>query len=380
MTQQRKKFRLGIIVNPLAGIGGAVALKGSDGSETAQLALSKGAVPLANERIKVALHECLELLQDVDVYTVSGGMGSDLCQSLNIDHHVVYDTQGDITTAKDTETAARVLSELDMDLILFAGGDGTARNICASVSEGATVLGVPAGCKIHSGVYAITPKAAGRIVKMMISGELLSLHEADVMDIDEVLFRQGIVKAKRFGELKIPAELRYVQNVKMGGKESDELVLQDIAAHVIEEMEEETLYVMGSGSTVEFLMEELGCDNTLLGVDVVLDHQVIASDVTSSELIELTSGKKVKLVITLIGGQGHIFGRGNQQLSPDFIKNIGRENIIVVATKTKLKALNGRPLIADTGDAELDKALSGPIEVVTGYHDMVVYPIGYEEL
>lgn len=380
MTQQRKKFRLGIIVNPLAGIGGAVALKGSDGSETAQLALSKGAVPLANERIKVALHECLELLQDVDVYTVSGGMGSDLCQSLNIDHHVVYDTQGDITTAEDTETAARVLSELDMDLILFAGGDGTARNICASVSEGATVLGVPAGCKIHSGVYAITPKAAGRIVKMMISGELLSLHEADVMDIDEVLFRQGIVKAKRFGELKIPAELRYVQNVKMGGKESDELVLQDIAAHVIEEMEEETLYVMGSGSTVEFLMEELGCDNTLLGVDVVLDHQVIASDVTSSELIELTSGKKVKLVITLIGGQGHIFGRGNQQLSPDFIKNIGRENIIVVATKTKLKALNGRPLIADTGDAELDKALSGPIEVVTGYHDMVVYPIGYEEL
>ena len=380
MTQQRKKFRLGIIVNPLAGIGGAVALKGSDGSETAQLALSKGAIPLANERIKVALHECLELLQDVDVFTVSGGMGSDLCQSLNIDHHVVHDTQGDITSAEDTENAARLLSELGMDLILFAGGDGTARNICASVSEGATVLGVPAGCKIHSGVYAITPKAAGRIVKMMISGELLSLHEADVMDIDEVLFRQGIVKAKRFGELKIPAELRYVQNVKMGGKESDELVLQDIAAHVIEEMEEETLYVMGSGSTVEFLMEELGCDNTLLGVDVVLDHQVIASDVTSSELIELTSGKKVKLVITLIGGQGHIFGRGNQQLSPDFIKNIGRENIIVVATKTKLKALNGRPLIADTGDAELDKALSGPIEVVTGYHDMVVYPIGYEEL
>ena len=380
MTQQRKKFRLGIIVNPLAGIGGAVALKGSDGSETAQLALSKGAIPLANERIKVALHECLELLQDVDVFTVSGGMGSDLCQSLNIDHHVVHDTQGDITSAEDTENAARLLSELGMDLILFAGGDGTARNICASVSEGATVLGVPAGCKIHSGVYAITPKAAGRIVKMMISGELLSLHEADVMDIDEVLFRQGIVKAKRFGELKIPAELRYVQNVKMGGKESDELVLQDIAAHVIEEMEEDTLYVMGSGSTVEFLMEELGCDNTLLGVDVVLDHQVIASDVTSSELIELTSGKKVKLVITLIGGQGHIFGRGNQQLSPDFIKNIGRENIIVVATKTKLKALNGRPLIADTGDAELDKALSGPIEVVTGYHDMVVYPIGYEEL
>lgn len=380
MAQQRKKFRLGIIVNPLAGIGGAVALKGSDGAKTAELALARGAVPLANERLKVALNECLESLKEAEVYTISGSMGADLCQSLNISHEVIYKTQTDQTSATDTENAARRLSELGMDLILFAGGDGTARNICASVDDGATVLGVPAGCKIHSGVYAITPKAAGRIVNMMISGELLSLHEADVMDIDEVLFREGIVKAKRFGELKIPAELRYVQNVKMGGKESDELVLQDIAAHVIEEMEDDIHYVMGSGSTVEFLMEELGCDNTLLGVDVILDQQVIASDVTSSELLALTEGKKVKLVITLIGGQGHIFGRGNQQLSPQFIKSIGRENIIVVATKTKLKALNGRPLVADTGDIELDKALSGPIEVVTGYHDMVVYPVGYEEL
>lgn len=380
MTQQRKKFRLGIIINPLAGVGGSVALKGSDGSETAQLALSKGAVPLANERLKVALNECLASLVEADVFTISGSMGADLCASLGVAHEVVYHTKGQQTTAEDTEEAAQRLSNLGMDLILFAGGDGTARNICASVNEGTTVLGVPAGCKIHSGVYAITPKAAGRIVKMMVSGELLSLHEADVMDIDEELFRQGVVKAKRFGELKIPAELRYVQNVKMGGKESDELVLQDIAAHVIEEMEDDILYVMGSGSTVEFLMEELGCDNTLLGVDVVLDHQVIASDVTSSELIELTKGKKVKLVITLIGGQGHIFGRGNQQLSPQFIKSIGRENIIVVATKTKLKALSGRPLVADTGDTELDKALSGPIEVVTGYHDMAVYPVGYEEL
>lgn len=380
MNQQRKRFRLGIIVNPVAGVGGSVALKGSDGAETAALALSQGAVALANERLKVALQDCIESLKDADVFTVGGEMGQSICESLSIKAEIVYQPLNKNTTAEDTETAAQIMSEMNLDLILFAGGDGTARNICASVKDGATVLGVPAGCKIHSGVYAITPKAAGRIVKMMVEGELLSLHEADVMDIDETLFRQGIVKAKRYGELNIPAELRYVQNVKMGGKESDELVLQDIAAHVIEDMESDELYVMGSGSTVAFMMEELGCDNTLLGVDIVQDHEVIAHDVTAQQLLSITQNKKTKLVITLIGGQGHIFGRGNQQLSPEFIKRIGRENIIVVATKTKLKALNGRPLVADTGDSDLDKALSGPIEVVTGYHDKVIYPVGYEEL
>lgn len=389
MIQQRKRFKLGIIVNPVAGVGGSVALKGSDGEDTAQLAISKGATPLSNQRISIALAEFSSHYADIDVLTVGGEMGESVCEKSGIKPRIVYQPSSEHTTAKDTELAVQKIIEQGVDLLLFAGGDGTARNICASITDNATVLGVPAGCKIHSGVYAITPKAAGRIVKMMITGELLSLQEADVMDIDEHLFRQGIVKAKRYGELRIPAELRYVQNVKMGGKESDELVLQDIAAHVIEEMEEDECYIMGSGSTVAFVMEELGCDNTLLGVDVINDHQVIASDTTASELLDAVqpyflagghSQSKVKLVITLIGGQGHIFGRGNQQLSPTLINAVGRENIIVVATKTKLQALNGRPLIADTGDTELDKALSGPIEVITGYHDKVIYPVGYEEL
>ncbi|GAB2996126.1 ATP-NAD kinase family protein [Psychrosphaera aestuarii] len=378
----QRKFRLGLIVNPLAGLGGTVGLKGSDGQDTAELALQKGAKPLANERIKIALKEVSDYYQNLEVFTVSGDMGESTCNALGIPCHIVHSpvvNHNGATSFEDTESAARIMSELNLDLLLFAGGDGTARNICASV-DNTTVLGVPAGCKIHSGVYAITPKAAGRIVKMLVAGELVSLTDADVMDIDETLFRQGIVKAKRYGELQIPAELRYVQNVKMGGKESDELVLQDIAAHVIEEMEEDELYVMGSGSTVAFIMEELGCDNTLLGVDVLLDQQVVASDVTAAQLLDIVAGKRAKLVITLIGGQGHIFGRGNQQLSPQLIKEIGRDNIIVVATKTKLQALEGRPLIADTGDVELDKMLSGPITVVTGYHDQVIYPVGYEEL
>ena len=376
--QKRAKFRLGLIINPVAGLGGSVALKGSDGADTAELAKQLGATAKSNDRAKVALEMILDRQDNIELFTVSGDMGQTLCQRLELKHEVVYQT-AKVTTPEDTESAAKLMSGLELDLVLFVGGDGTARNICAAVEEQTTVLGVPAGCKIHSGVYAITPKAAGRVLQMLIDGELVTLADADVMDIDEEQFRQGVVRAKRYGELTIPSELRFVQAVKMGGKESDELVLADIAAHVIAEMEPEDNYVMGSGSTVAFVMEEMGLDNTLLGVDVIRDQELLMSDAKASDLLTLDKGQ-TKLVITLIGGQGHIFGRGNQQLSAEFIRAIGKDNIIVVATKTKLQALNGRPLIADTGDSELDKALSGHIKVITGYKDQVLYPVGYEEL
>lgn len=378
-SQKRAKFRMGLIINPVAGLGGSVALKGSDGENTAQLAKELGAVAKSNDRAKVALDMIVDRKADIDVFTVNGEMGENLCQKLALEHQVVY-TSAATTTPEDTEAAAKAMSKLNLDLILFVGGDGTARNICAAVEEETTVLGVPAGCKIHSGVYAITPKAAGRVLQMLIDGELVTLADADVMDIDEEQFRNGVVRAKRYGELTIPSELRFVQAVKMGGKESDELVLTDIAAHVISEMEEDETYIMGSGSTVAFIMEEIGLDNTLLGVDVIQDQALQLSDAKAKELVEYAQQGKCKLVITLIGGQGHIFGRGNQQLSPELIRLIGKENIIVVATKTKLQALSGRPLIADTGDLLLDQELSGHIKVVTGYKDQVLYPVGYEEL
>lgn len=378
-SQKRAKFRLGLIINPVAGLGGSVALKGSDGESTAELAKKLGAVAKSNDRAKVALDMIVDRKADIELFTVSGEMGENLCQKLELAHQVIL-TTGDTTTPEDTESAAKLMSKLELDLILFVGGDGTARNICAAVEEETTVLGVPAGCKIHSGVYAITPKAAGRVLQMLIDGELVTIADADVMDIDEEQFRNGVVRAKRYGELTIPSELRFVQAVKMGGKESDELVLTDIAAHVISEMEDDETYIMGSGSTVAFIMEEIGLDNTLLGVDVIQDQELVLSDAKAGELVPLAENGKCKLVITLIGGQGHIFGRGNQQLSPELIKKVGKENIIVVATKTKLQALSGRPLIADTGDLELDKELSGHIKVVTGYKDQVLYPVGYEEL
>jgi len=388
-----KKFKLGFVINPIAGVGGSVALKGSDGDNTPEKALSLGAKFKANQRASVALSVLEPYKNQIVIYTASGAMGETCAKALGFEVIVVTQpeslntTQGLHTSSKDTQNLVKALIKTQVDILLFAGGDGTARDICAIVENKFPVLGIPAGCKIHSGVYAVTAKAAGRVIEMLVTNQLVTLIDADVMDIDEGLFRQGVVKAKLYGEMQIPSELRYVQAVKSGGKETNELVLQDIAAHVIESMNDE-LYIMGSGSTTAFIMEELGETNTLLGVDVLKDHSVIANDITEPQLWALIQKQllitgdaqvnnnlaTIKLVITLIGGQGHIFGRGNQQLSPRVIKAIGKENIIIVATKTKLSGLNSRPLIIDTGDLELDQNLSGYFPVITGYKDQVLYP------
>lgn len=372
-----KKFKLGLVINPIAGIGGSVALKGSDGEGVAQQAIALGATAKSNARALLALEILLPYQADILIFTASGNMGEDTAKALGFTTEVVHQVDNDITSERDTEQAVTALLNQGIDLLLFAGGDGTARNVCHIVEDKFPVLGIPAGCKIHSGVYAITPKAAGRVVELMITNQLVSLTDADVMDIDESLFRQGIVKAKRFGEMQVPSELRYIQAVKSGGKESDELVLLDIAADIIAKMDDE-LFIIGSGSTTAFLMEELTLENTLLGVDAICQQTVVANDLTEPKLWQLLSTypkNKLKLVITLIGGQGHIFGRGNQQLSPRVIRAIGKENIMIIATKTKLNALQSRPLIADTGDSELDIELSGYLSVITGYNDQVLYPV-----
>ncbi len=390
-----KPFKLGFIINPIAGIGGSVALKGSDGEGIAEKALALGATAKANDRARLALEILLPYKEQITIYTANGLMGEQCAKDLGFKVEVVYNSASVKTCAQDTEKAVVALLNLKIqqkiDILLFAGGDGTARNISDQVGEHFPVLGIPAGCKIHSGVYAITPKAAGRVIELMLTGQLVTLTEADVMDIDESLFRQGVVKAKRYGEMQIPSELRYVQAVKSGGKESDELVLQDIAAHVIEQMDDE-LFIIGSGSTTAFLMEELALDNTLLGVDLVHQQHLLASDLTEPELWDFIEKSHIqqshiqknnqaadknciKLVITLIGGQGHIFGRGNQQLSPRVLRAVGKENIIIIATKSKLAALDSRPLISDTGDEALDQLFSGFMPVITGYKDQVLYPV-----
>ncbi len=366
-------FRLGLIVNPLAGVGGSVGLKGSDGEATAIKALALGAEPKANLRTQQALQPLLGL--NIELITYPGEMGEESARIAGFQPQVIGSITQGHTCAEDTERAAREMAEEGVDLILFAGGDGTARNICHAIGDSTPVLGIPAGVKIHSGVYAVTPKAAGEVVAMLVRGELVTLADQEVRDIDEEAFRAGRVRAKCYGELLVPEEGRFLQHVKNGGREVEELVLDDIAADFAENMQDNVRYIMGSGSTVQAIMDHLGLENTLLGVDLIENGQLIGSDLTAQQLLEMTEGIDTRLVITVIGGQGHIIGRGNQQLSVELLKRLGRENMIVVATKSKIKQLEGRPLIVDSGDAALNHQLSGLIRIVTGYRDAILYRV-----
>lgn len=371
------RFHIGLVVNPLAGLGGSVALKGSDGADTAALAQQLGAEAKAPQRAAQALEQLLNDAAQIKVSTGAGLLGEQSCQLAGLQCEVIY--QGaDTSTATDSkELARRLIEDAKVDLLVFAGGDGTARDIHGICPAEQPVLGIPAGVKIHSGVYAVSPRAAGKVMAQMVRGELTTVTHADVMDIDETAFRQGTVRAKRFGELLVPAELRYVQAVKMGGRESNELVLADIAADFIESMEGDVLYIMGSGSTVAAIMEDLQLPNTLLGVDVVKNGKLFAQDVTAKQLEQwvINEQQAAVIVVTVIGGQGHLFGRGNQQLSSKLLAHLGKDAIRVVASKRKLQQLDGRPLLVDTGDHQVDDALSGVIRVTTGYHDEVFMQI-----
>ena len=372
-----RNFRLGLVVNSYAGLGGSVGLKGSDGDATVKEAFDRGAEFRAPVRAKRALQQLQGL--PIEIFCFAGELGEDVALAAGLTPTVIGLPLSNPSTAADTLAAASKLQEVGVDLILFVGGDGTARNIFDAVGSSQVVLGLPSGVKMHSGVYAIAPEAAAEVIVQLNRGELVSLALCEVRDIDEEAFRQGLVQSKYFGELLVPSEPRYVQAVKQGGREVEALVLDDIAAEVIENMDSETLYVFAPGSTTFSITSTLGLDATLLGVDLVLDRQIVAADLAAKALEEAVFSHPgpVKLVITAIGGQGHILGRGNQQLTPKLLRKIGRDNLIVVATKTKLEALAGKPLLMDSNDPELDAQWQGYIPVTTGYRDCVLYPLGY---
>ncbi|QKE63147.1 ATP-NAD kinase family protein [Aquipseudomonas campi] len=368
-------FHIGLIINPLAGLGGAAALKGSDG--VAAEALARGAEPRAAERTRIAL-ECLRPVAGrLQFLSFPGPMGADLLAELGYAHRVLGDLGEGATSAADTQRAVQALQDAGCALILFAGGDGTARDICAAVREDQPVLGIPAGVKIHSGVYAISPRAAGELARRLVEGGLVRLASGEVRDLDEAALRDGKVSARWYGELTVPVEGSFMQHTKQAGVESEELVLVDLADWLQESWEQGVRYVFGPGSTLHGLAQNLGLQTTLLGVDVIEDGAVLARDVTEAQLFELVDGYPARLLVTAIGGQGHIIGRGNQQISPRVLRAIGLEHLRVIATKRKLATLEGRPLLVDSGDPALDEAFPDAVRVWAGYKEELLYPVGW---
>ncbi|MCA6062177.1 ATP-NAD kinase family protein [Thalassolituus marinus] len=368
---------LGLIINPLSGIGGAVGLKGSDGTDIVEQALALGAQKKSLARSRQALQVIADLSSRFQILTCPAEMGEELAAEFGFSYRLIdADIAQTHTSADDTRKAAQAMLDAGVDLLVFAGGDGTARDICAVIGDAVPVIGIPAGVKIHSGVYGITPLATGNVIRSLLCGELVDVKEAEVRDLDEDAFRNNQVRARHYGDMRVPQHGHFVQAVKQGGVEDESLVLVDIAAYLCEEMEDDVLYLIGSGKTTQAIMDELGLENTLLGVDAVCNRELVGRDLSASQLLQLSSQYQQTIaVVSVMGGQGHIFGRGNQQLSPALLHQLGKQNIRVISTKTKIAALNGRPLIMDSGDPQLDQAWSGTIEIITGYRDHIVHTL-----
>ena len=429
-----KRRRLGLIVNPVAGVGGRVGLKGSDGLEIVRQALALGAVREAPHRAELALARLARLREYIEIVTCPGEMGEAEARACGFEPVVLEGVSGangasgapdangalgatgrsgdgphvglpdgtPLTTADDTVAAARALRDGGVDLLLFAGGDGTARDVYRALGAGAElpVLGVPAGVKIHSAVYATTPARAGELAALFLHERpaAVRLRESEVMDIDEDAFRDDRVSARLYGYLQVPYERSMVQGAKAGGVAGDAVVLHAIAADVVGGMAPGVVYLLGPGTTTRAVAETLDVQKTLLGVDAVCDRRLIGADLSERQILEIiaatgpvatglaatgpaTSGSSspgvapVRIVVPVIGGQGHIFGRGNQQLSAAVIDRVGPENVIVVASQTKLLSLRGGPLLVDSGDPLLDARFSGYLRVVTDFGRRTMYRV-----
>jgi len=358
--------KLGVIINPIAGMGGKVGLKGTDGLEVLKKARSMGAVPESPKKAMKAL-EVLKPIKDLEILTFPGEMGERELIELGWEPVVIGDI-GEDTSWEDTEKAAKEMRKLGVDLIIFAGGDGTARNIFNAVEDSIPVIGIPAGVKIHSGVFASHPRNAGEIAFHYLSDPEIGVKDAEVMDIDEERFRQGVVTAKLYGYMKIPHMPDLTQTQKSSGFADESEAIQGIAEKIIEEMRDNVYYIVGSGTTIRPIMEGLGIPNTLLGIDIIRNKELVAQDVNEDKILEIIGDNPAKIIVTVIGGQGYIFGRGNQQISAEVIKKVGKKNIIVVAPRSKIFSLQGRPLLVDTGDDEVNNMMSGYIKVVFDYY------------
>ena len=351
--------RIGLIVNPVAGLGGAVGLKGSDGAALQAEAIRRGAVAQAGARAARALRDPMR--RDMFwLVTGSGAMGVDAVAAAGFAPDAVLAAPAS-STAEDTRRLARHMRGTGVELLLFSGGDGTARDVHAAVGDEVPMLGIPSGVKMHSGVFATSPAAAGRLLAAFAAGDAPRFREAEIID------RDAAGGAPRlYGLARVPEESRLMQQAKAGPAPDDAAHVIAAAHAIAREMERDVAYVIGPGQSAGEVLAALGLSGTLLGVDVVRNGGLAGRDVSATGLRALVGEGPARIVVGVTGGQGFVFGRGNQQIPADVIGRAGRAGITILAGPQKLAGLPAARLLVDTGDAAVDAALAGHIRVRCG--------------
>jgi len=384
--------RVGLIVNPIAGMGGRVGLKGTDGA-IVHTARALGAVPQASAKATRALRRLSPVADGIEVLTCPGAMGAAAIEAAGLSgHEVILPGDGPMddgmtvtdqlagpeqpTGPEHTRAAASEMLQRRVDLLMFAGGDGTARDIAEVIGSELPVLGIPAGVKIYSGVFATTPENAGNLAAQFVAaGPSATLREAEVVDVDEEAMRQGRLSASLHGYLRVPVAPQMVAGPKSGGS-GDVDALAAAAHDVARAMEPGCLYIVGPGTTTRAITRHLDLDSTLLGVDAILNGRFVGTDLNEQQLLALLEDVGcARIIVGVIGGQGYIFGRGNQQIGPKVIRRVGRDDIVLVATAEKLLSLTRGVLLVDTGDPELDRELEGFMRVVVGVDEETLFRV-----
>ncbi len=367
-------MRLGLVVNPIAGIGGRLAFKGSDDVALVAAARERGEVQLAPVRAAEALRPLAALGERVELLAYAGEMGETEAREARL-VPTVLGTIGPTTTAQDTRAAAAEMADRGVDLLLFAGGDGTAVDVLEAIGERLPVLGIPAGVKMHSAVFAVNPRSAGELLARLAQDGVRRIRRAEVMDVDEALLRAGFVSARLHGFMNVPDERRVLQNAKARSLGNEATAQEAIAHHLVDNVLGERTWLIGPGTTTGALLALLGLEKTLLGVDVIRAGNRLIADADERTLIELLAVNDAGIVVTPVGGQGFLFGRGNQQLSAAVIARVEPSRIVAVATEAKIARLAGAPLRVDTGDPAIDASLAGYARIVVGYNREIVYPV-----
>lgn len=363
---------MGFVVNPIAGMGGKVGLKGTD--EVLKEALARGAKPVAPIKAREFLAKLKELglAKRIEIFTCPAPMGQAEVKAIGLTAQILPMTLRSETTAEDTKLAVRILVDSKVDLIVFVGGDGTARDILDAMKKvnGVPVLGVPSGVKMYSGIFAASALDAAEVVQAFLEGTAQTV-DFEIMDVDETAVRHDRLAVNLYGFLKGPfVPMRLVGSKQTSPETLDEYENQMATARfIVENMDPKATYILGPGTTVKCIADLLGVEKTLLGVDLYKDKTII-KDVNERRILrEIKDWSNVWIVVSPIGRQGMLLGRGNQQISPEIIKRVGKERIIVAATRSKIQGIEGNTLRVDTGDSEVDKMLRGYIKVVTDYRE-----------
>lgn len=382
-------LRIGLLLNPLAGIGGAVGLKGSDGIELQALAKQRSGTPQAAKRTQVFLKQLNTLLgsqsEQIQWFTWAEEMGAAALALAGLDAQVLGRSEGP-SSGHDSQVAASTLSAEGIDLLIFAGGDGTARDVLLGVNAQTTVLGLPSGVKMHSGVFAISPRAAAEVVAALAVGGLVGRMAREVRDYvpinkskdEDSLQAPRAVGTQHFGDLWVPESSGFLQQMKIGGMEDESLVVAEITNYMLDEFgaDQERAYIFGPGSTCLSIKQAFGIEGTLLGCDVLLPGGDILLDQTAADLLALSQTQRLHLIMSFTRNQGFLFGRGNQQITAELIRQLsGPDDITIVGSRTKLASLDSRALLVDTGDAELDQELSRVYPILTGYDEFLLYRV-----